>query len=137
MTLLIISIVLLIVAAIAEAIMDKLQFHFDDSVFWKLRGNKWWDPKISHLNKWKNGDKSQGEAFPGSSTIFVFVTDAWHFFQFIQLRTLIGAVVLFTIAILSFVSWDDWIKYIISYVVLSIIFSGTFELFFSIILKKR
>jgi hypothetical protein len=138
MTLSIIAITLLIVSAIAEAIMDKLQFHFDDSVFHRLRWNKWWDPTISWMNKWKRGDPSNGEAFPGSSTVFCFVTDAWHFFQFIQLRSLIGSVILFsTTVIMSFIDWRDWVKYIIAYVVLSIIFSGTFELFFSIIFKKR
>jgi hypothetical protein len=66
-----------------EAVMDKLQFHYKRSIF-KNYQSTWWDPKNSWKNKWKNGDKEQGERFLFSSTIFVFVTDAWHFFKFLR-----------------------------------------------------
>jgi len=39
---------------------------------------EFWDPSISWRNKYENGDPLQGEAFPGSSTIFVGVTDGYH-----------------------------------------------------------
>jgi len=44
------------------------------------KGKPFWDMQTSWTRKWKNGDKSQGEAFWGSSTIFVFVTDGYHLF---------------------------------------------------------
>jgi hypothetical protein len=74
--------VLLAISATAKAIQDKLQFHFEDSVFSKL-GN-WWNAKHSWKNKWKNGDKKQGEAFFLSSTLLVGLTDAWHLFGTIR-----------------------------------------------------
>jgi len=45
----------------------------------------WWAGHESWINKYKNGDKEQGPKFPGSTTVFVWVTDGWHFFQAIFL----------------------------------------------------
>lgn len=44
------------------------------------KGKPFWDIQTSWTRKWKDGDKSQGEAFWGSSTILVFVTDGYHLF---------------------------------------------------------
>ena len=65
-------------AGLADGTADRLQFRLPA----QLRGDSFWDPKISWRNKWKNGDPAQGERFPGSSTIFVFLTDAWHLAKF-------------------------------------------------------
>ena len=80
----VISFIFIALAGVAEAVMDKLQFHFDRSIFANFRNKQWWDPINSWKNKWKNGDKTQGEKFWLSSTLFVFTTDAWHFFKFIR-----------------------------------------------------
>lgn len=71
-------------AAVSESVMDKLQFHFERSVFARLKNKQWWNPKTSWRNKWKNGNKEEGEKFFLSSTIFVFTTDAWHLFKTIR-----------------------------------------------------
>ena len=65
--------------AIAKAVMDSIHFNYGGSVFSKWP--KWFNPETSWKNKWKNGDRNQGEAFPGSSTVFVSFTDGWHLFQ--------------------------------------------------------
>lgn len=44
------------------------------------KGRPFWDMQTSWQRKWKNGDKAQGEAFFGSSTIFAFTTDGYHLF---------------------------------------------------------
>ena len=74
----IIGLVFIIISTFSKSIMDKLQFHYDKSIFKNFKNQQFWDGRISWKNKWKNGDKEQGEKFPGSSTIFVFSTDAWH-----------------------------------------------------------
>ena len=84
----IIGLTFIIISAIAKSIMDKLQFHYDKSIFKNFKNQQFWDGRISWKKKWKNGDKEQGEKFPGSSTIFVFSTDAWHLFQSIFLNSL-------------------------------------------------
>tara|TARA_R110000787_G_scaffold20623_5_gene61412 strand:- start:1630 stop:1971 length:342 start_codon:yes stop_codon:yes gene_type:complete len=38
----------------------------------------------SWRNKWKDGNKANGEEFPFSSTALVFLTDNWHFFNGIR-----------------------------------------------------
>lgn len=59
-----ISISLLVIAAFAKAVADTEE----------ESGRK----TASSGNKWKHGDRNLGEAFLGSSTIFVAFTDRWH-----------------------------------------------------------
>lgn len=40
----------------------------------------WWNPALSWQQKYEGGIQAQGPAFPGSTTVFVFVTDAYHLF---------------------------------------------------------
>lgn len=49
---------------------DLFRFKFD-----------WWNIRTGWRNKWKNGNKSEGEAFFGSSTFLSLITDAWHWYQ--------------------------------------------------------
>ena len=73
------TLLMLMLAASLNAVMDKLQFHYDKSVFAPLKSHQQWlDPRLSWRNKWRNGDPAQSEAFPLSCTSFVGVTDAWH-----------------------------------------------------------
>jgi len=64
--------------------MDKLQFHFDKSIFSNKDKYKqlFWNPIDSWKNKWKEDLKT--ERFAGSSTMFVFTTDAWHLFKLLR-----------------------------------------------------
>jgi hypothetical protein len=78
-----------------EAVMDKLQFHYNKSVFKNFKNQQFWNPKISWKNKWKNGDKDKGEKFPFSSTLFVFTTDAWHLAKFFRNLCIVIAMFLF------------------------------------------
>lgn len=97
----ILNIIIILIASTADAIMDTISSHYPISVFakvsdWKflkkfkycnkVKLYQWLNPYYSWKNKWKNGDKLQGERFLGSSTIFVLFTDAWHLFQSIQLN---------------------------------------------------
>lgn len=40
----------------------------------------WWNPALSWHSKYEGGIPAQGPAFPGSTTVLVFLTDAYHFF---------------------------------------------------------
>jgi len=78
----IISIILVGIAGYCEAIMDKLLFHYNNSSF-KFKPNQhFWNPAISWVNKYKQDLKTP--RFFGSTTLFVFMTDAWHFFKFLR-----------------------------------------------------
>lgn len=118
---------LVIIASVAMACMDKVQHHWSVSVFRDM--GPWWNPKESWRYKWKNGDPAQGERFPGSSTVFVFLTDFWHLAKWVMLKAVVLAI-----------AWplaDEWYWKAAAFVGLHIVWSGTFQLFFSIVLKKK
>ena len=89
------SLIFFALAGISNAVMDTLQHHFWQSIFNTDRFNhKWWDPEESWSNKYKNNKEADGPKFPGSTTVFVFVTDAWHLFQFLMITFCAIAVVI-------------------------------------------
>jgi len=129
------SILFLSLAGMCNAIMDTLVFHWDTSIF---KGSKyeWWaNPEISYRNKWKNNSNSKdGEKFPGSSTIFVWVTDMWHFTQSFMISFFVlGALSYDGITELTDI---NWVNILIDFILLKLSFSLTFELFWSKLLKK-
>ena len=73
-TLIILSVVFSVIAGISKAIMDTSE---EGVIKWNPL---FWHKHKSSVNKWKNGDKAQGERFFGSSRWFVLFTDAWHLF---------------------------------------------------------
>jgi hypothetical protein len=74
------GIVLVILASISEAIMDTLMFHYDRSIFIEKQNQQFWNPKESWKNKYK--EDLVTPKFLGSTTLFVFLTDAWHKYKF-------------------------------------------------------
>jgi hypothetical protein len=116
----------ILTAAICKAVQDKIQFHYAKSIFQK-RNPRFWNPNISWKNKWKNGEPEFGEAFWGSSTIFVSFTDAWHLFGMIKHLAWISAIMIhepiMNIWILDF--FNIWIFH-----------NMMFELFFSRVFAK-
>jgi len=114
----------LIFAALVKAIMDCLQFHYKDSPFAKFKKQIWWNPTISWKNKWRGGKPENGEKFPGSSTIFVWTTDAWHFFQMIFLTLMFLSIVFYTPLFSVSYSW------VFDFIIYRIIFGVTFTLIF-------
>jgi hypothetical protein len=100
------AIILLFISFSAYAIMWTLQFHFSESVFKNLN-RYYWNPVYSWANKWKQEINTNNirviglfeyysngkpkERFFGSSTFFVWLTDAFHLFQCIFLNSLILA----------------------------------------------
>jgi hypothetical protein len=130
------SILFLSLAGICNAIMDSILFHWDKSIF---KGSKleWWaNPEVSYKNKWKNHSNSEdGEKFPGSSTIFVWVTDLWHFAQsFMITFFVLGALFYDGIVVIK---GYPLVSLLIDFIILKSVFSLTFELFWSKILKKK
>ena len=53
--------------------------------------DQYWNPDISWKNKYANGNNADGPKFPGSTTVFVFTTDAYHFTNSIHRWTLFSA----------------------------------------------
>jgi hypothetical protein len=118
------------ISAIAKAAMDKINFHFYDSVFtsWK---HKFWNKEYSWQNKYKECSPELGEKFPFSSTILVFLTDGWHLMQFIFLNSLFIA--FFLISLHDF----SYYEAIVHLILIRALFGVTFELFFKYIFSNK
>lgn len=105
-------IVLVILASIFNVIMD---LSSED-----LFKNNYWNKNKSWTYKWKNGNISEGEAFPFSTTILVFLTDGWHLMQFFFHTCWQLAIAL---------QFDHWLLW---FFVIKILFSACFEVYYSI-----
>ena len=77
-----IAISLLIVMSIlsgrSKAAMDIIAHKFDRSIFSLKPNQNYWNPKLAWRNKWKNGDRRQGEVRRFSSTLLVWKYSGWH-----------------------------------------------------------
>ena len=151
-----------IIAGIANSIMDRLSSkqEWEETIFASMVDvNKykriWWGYKdLSSGLKWKR-DKDgrviypKREKFIGSSTVFVWTTDAWHFFQMVMgwsLRLGIVGFMLFKhVEFIGFVltDWETfhflntlW-QFIVEMGLLAICYSGTFEFFYAYVWTKR
>jgi len=83
------SMALLFISGAADGFGDVLQFHYREfeQVF-PNANEQWFNPELSWRNKYKNGDPSQGRRYPGSISVFVAGTDAWHATKLTRLTTL-------------------------------------------------
>lgn len=138
MIMLYISLALLLVAGIAKAVQDTVQFRYVDSVFAKMPAwfHKWADPAFSWRNKHKNGDPAQGPRFWFSTTLLVWLTDLWHFAQTIELTAVQVAIALHVpVAHFVWVDGPAWALVVLNVCLFKAVQSGSFELFFSRILK--
>ena len=91
-------------AGVAKAGMDTIQHHYKQSIFRTSSDQQFWDPKYSWKNKYKQGNVLSGEAFPGSTTIFVGFTDGWHSMQMGH----ITAIFLSMVAIVGLTTVSNW-----------------------------
>ena len=122
----ILGLIMISLSAISESIMDKIQFHYDKSIFSTEKYNQlFWNPIESWKNKWKDDLKT--EKFLGSSTIFVFTTDAWHLFKFFKNTFLFIGLPLLCLG---------GVNIILSVIIARVLYGLTFTLYFDILLKK-
>lgn len=66
-------------AGFCDGTKDAISFHYGSFQKVHPQANpQFWNPQLSWVNKYKNGDPAQGEKYLGSSTVFVPFQDAWH-----------------------------------------------------------
>lgn len=103
-----ITFILVTLAGIFNAVMDKIAFNYSSSIFKNLNP-RFWNLKESWKNQWKwplepfTGRYYFGlykpryrENFPYSSTVLVWMTDAWHLAKAIMLGLLMLAITNYT-----------------------------------------
>lgn len=96
---------------------------------------RYWRPSESWVNKWRNGDPAQGERFPGSSTVFVWTTDAYHLARTGRNMTMRAGLVYAAVAPKDN-RLKPWQTFAIRFAVSSAAFSAGFHLSWSIIYRK-
>ena len=119
-------------SAMSKAIMDTCASSFESSVFKNLNP-LFWNKSVSWKNKWKNGDQAQGEAFPGSSTIFVSLTDGWHFFQHFFLLPLFLIPIAYS-QCYPLINWSLWM--VLDFIMMYAYFTGIFQIVYWLFNKK-
>lgn len=118
--LIILSVVFSVIAGISKAICD-----LSEEGKIKFYKKTFWIKDLSWQNKWKNGDKKQGEKFWLSSRQLVWITDAWHLFG--VLFRISFAVAYTCIGMLTTVSYF----YLFGVVVAYILFATSFHIFYT------
>jgi hypothetical protein len=124
--LIILAIIFATISGIAKAICDLSE---EDRI--KFKPKTFWIKSISWKNKWKDGDKSQGEKFWGSSRWFVSFTDAWHLFGLVERISLATAFTLIGLLIAK----NIW--FIFLTLGCYIIFALSFHVFYTYIFRKK
>lgn len=116
------TIALIILAIVFSAICGFAKAICDLSEEGKLKFYKktFWLKNFSWQNKWKNGDKAQGEKFWGSSRWFVALTDAWHLFG--VLFRISFAVTYTCIGMLTKVSYFYLFGALVAYILFTLVF---------------
>lgn len=118
---LILSVLCVAAAAVCEAVMDTLQFHYTHSVFYHFQNKRFWNPEESWRNKYRNADPLAGPRFPGSTTLFVGLTDAWHMFKLLRNAFAVLASFVLLYALLG--GWWALIYVVVSRIVYGVIFT--------------
>jgi len=114
-----ISLCLVVVAAICDAARDAGAFHNYEIGDYSFNPNKTW------LQKYKNLDVAQGPAFFGSTTFMVWATDGWHLMKMMMLVSLCLAIGLYT----------PLIGPLVDAAIYHTVFGIVFEVFFSKVFK--
>lgn len=89
--------ILVALASDCKAVRDTVQFHYGVSIFRRCKNIQFWNPDISWKNKYKEGEIGKPR-FWGSTTIFVWLTDAWHLFDFLGILFMFIAMLLMSCA---------------------------------------
>lgn len=123
-------IVLFLLSIISYSCLWTIQFKYTSSIFRFWKNQQYFNPAISWKNKWKIVNEKAIEAFPGSSTVFVFLTDFFHLCQFVFLNSFMGLAALGIVREFNFITLALFIAF-------RFLFGWLFEKFFSKFLVKK
>lgn len=130
-----ITLFLLFLAGALNATMDVLSFRYKTSIFSKYtKLQEFFNPQESWVNKYKNNNPELGPKFFGSKTFLVFLTDAWHLAKMLMITSFTLAIVFYNPVI---VTESIFVNIVANLLLMRVVFSATFELFFSKILIKK
>ena len=128
-----VTISLIVIAAISNAIMDICSHKYHNSIFYLYfkKYSNFWNAETSWKNKYIDRDVSKGrkktKIYFISFNKPVQLTDAWHLFKSIMIIALIGAIVMYKPISNS---------YFLDLIILGTIWNLTFVFFYKRILYK-
>ena len=131
----ILVIILWLLAAVCNALMDVLSHHFEQSIFY--RKNPYiWNPVHSWKNKYNGRDPKLGRRrfFYGLLVVHPAFTDAWHFAKSLMIVLITGCVVM-GCAISS--EPARWYELILEFVLLGLLWNTTFTFFYDVVFRKK
>lgn len=126
-----ISLLLFLIAAILNAVMDTLAHHHGSSIFKTNRNYSFWGAN-SWTRKYKDNNPGAGSRFWGSTTFLVFLTDGWHLSQWLMISCMVGAIIAFPSKIIN--GWDAIIAV---FLVFRVGWGLIFELFYGKLLLRK
>jgi hypothetical protein len=86
---------LMFVAGAAKGFNETLWFHWGYFHRKLPKANaQWFNPRISNLNKYKDGDPDKGAKFPLSTSALVMLTDQYHLNNFLNRASIAAAIVI-------------------------------------------
>jgi hypothetical protein len=130
-----ITLFLLFLAGALNATMDVLSFRYKTSIFSKYtKLQEFFNPQESWVNKYKDNNPNLGPKFFGSKTFLVFLTDAWHLAKMLMITAFTLAIVFYNPVIAT---ESIFVNIVANLLLMRVVFSATFELFFSKILIKK
>jgi len=134
-----ITLILIVLIGIINALMDIIMGRYNQSIF-SLFNPDWWNPQLSWKHKWVYPLQPPVKAwyyfgfyprykerFIYSSTIFVGLTDAWHFFKIFFIFFIVLGIVCYTPIINPYI---DWLVYYITW-------TSVFTIFYDYIFNKK
>lgn len=119
-------------AGACDGQVETIKYHYKNfKAVFPSANDQFWNPSLSHKNKWRDGDYIKGEAFPMSSTFFVWTTDSYH-----MLRS--GKKLMLMTAIVIPICGHDGKKfkhYFTDFIVYSVCYASGFSLMYDIIYR--
>lgn len=82
------QIILIVIAGVANGMMDMLQFKYHRLPDFIKKNHDFWNPEYSWMNKYKSWPSDKRSKFPLSKTTLVCFTDGWHLMKEIKLSAL-------------------------------------------------
>lgn len=135
-----ISLGLIFLAGLFNGVMDTLSFRYGRSIFPKNedefflgKDERFWNPEISWLNKYKNWPDDKRPKFFLSTTALVMFTDGWHLIKFGMKTCLHSAIVL---PVFLGLDWSLWWVLPVA-IFLNLFFGFAFNIMYSFVLLKK
>lgn len=130
------SLFFFILAAVCNALMDKIQFHWY-KFRWKDKLNpQYWNPALSWKNKYIDNNPQKGLKYKGAFGFLANFLDAWHLFKMIMIISFALSAICFPVAFKFCVFNSYWLNGALWLIVLGVAWNIPFNYCFHKVFNK-